>query len=246
MAEASEEEDALFDFAEKCHTVPCQSGDIETGQHAEKAAHWTEPMRHAILLMRLQRPYLVYCLFCALLACSAFLSTMLDLITAHQQGVLGKERGWIDVLEGGTWQSTCWTVVGMALVAEVASNAVMRRGGRCIGDWWCVFDLALVVLTLLGWVLTHMQRVRLIREAEEMELWLLLMRFILQPCRVFATAFMARKVQQMQQNYMDVSFDVLGTVPGVSDKHPNSWKPADVRHGVAIMEACANKGQHVL
>lgn len=36
-------------------------------------------------------------------------------------------------------------------------------------------------------------------EAEEADLWLIFLRFALQPCRVFASAANARKVQQMQK-----------------------------------------------
>lgn len=233
-------------WSERSPAVTCNpSRDAETGQTSGKAVHCIEQLRHAVLLMRLQKPYLAYCFLCSVLACTGFFSTMINLMNAHRQGVL-KGRGWIDVLEGGTWQSTCWTVVGMSLVAEVASNSVLRRGGRCIGDWWCAFDAALVILTLVGWVLTHLPHTLMRSQAEEVELWLLLMRFVLQPCRVCATAVMARKVQQMQQNYMDVSFDTLSAITDVSATRTNSWMTADTRSGIGVIEPCTNKGQHVL
>lgn len=237
MAFRAIDEDDNESWSEKGVSTYCaETYDVELGQQIDKSVLWRETVRHAILLLRLQRPYLLYCLCCAALACAAFLSTMFDLITSHHQGVLGNGRDWIDVLEGGTWQSTCWTLVGLALVAEVLCSAVTRRGGGvCTGDWWCAFDALLVALTLLGWMLTHFRRVTPMREeAEQMDLWLLLMRFILQPCRVFAAASMARKVQQMQQSYTDVSFDALGPAAASKASDP------------AIIEACVHKGQHML
>eukprot|EP00440_Ansanella_granifera_P065001 gb/GFBE01070480.1/.p1 GENE.gb/GFBE01070480.1/~~gb/GFBE01070480.1/.p1 ORF type:complete len:237 (+),score=45.72 gb/GFBE01070480.1/:1-711(+) len=183
---------------------PLDPADLEQGP-SETAVHWTEQARHVVLLLRLQKPYFVYCLGCSCLAAAAFFSTLVDLFSSHKAG-----RGWHDILEGGTWQSACWSVVGLALCAEVLSGLVVR-GFEFSRDWWCIFDTALLVLTVLAWALTHLRRASLIREeAEEADLWLLFLRFVLQPCRVLATATMARKVQQMQRSCVDINFDGLG------------------------------------
>jgi hypothetical protein len=42
-----------------------------------------------------------------MIAATAFLSTLIDLC-------FGSERGWHDILEGGTWQSACWSAVSLA------------------------------------------------------------------------------------------------------------------------------------
>mmetsp|Transcript_30869 Transcript_30869/g.96116 ORF Transcript_30869/g.96116 Transcript_30869/m.96116 type:complete len:228 (+) Transcript_30869:94-777(+) len=171
---------------------------------------WVEQARHAVLLLRLQRPYLLYCLMCSLLSSAAFLSTLADLLDSHRRGQLAQGRSWEDVLEGGSWQSACWTVVALALCAEVLSSAVLKRGMGCAADWWGAFDAAVVALTFCSWALMRLRRASPMREeAEEADLWLLALRFASQPCRVFAAAKMAHKVQQMQQNHVDISFDSL-------------------------------------
>lgn len=192
--------------------------DLEAGSATWRASaalgvHWTEQARHTVLLLRLQRPYFVYCLMCSLLAAAAFVSTLMDLVHSHRKGELPKGRVWEDILEGGTWQSACWSAVGLALCAEVASSLVVRAGRGCKADCWCAFDAIVVVLTALAWGLTWVRRASPMREeAEEADLWLLMLRFALQPCRVLAAASMACKVQQMQDSYMDISFDTIGNV----------------------------------
>jgi len=199
------------------HALP----DLETGGTV-KAGHWTEQARHLVLVLRLQRPYLIYCMFCSLLAMTAFISTMIDLLHSHRDGLLLSGRVWRDVLEGGTWQSSCWTAVGLALWGEVASKIVIEGGAlSAIRDWWCAFDAGVVVLTVVTWILTLFRRASPTREeAEEVDLWLLALRFALQPCRVLAAASMACKVQQMQQSALDISFDMLDN--GVSKDHHHS------------------------
>lgn len=210
----------------ECQWHGLDASDVEVG--APPAAggfglHWTEQAKHWVLLLRLQRPYLLYCSICSLLAAGAFLSTMVDLLSEHSL-----ERRWEDILEGGTWQSACWSAVAFALCAEVASGTVVRQGGLMIAlreDWWFAFDATVVLLTCLAWALMHLRRTSPWREeAEEADLWLLTLRFALQPCRVLAAAKMAHKVQLMQQSHTDVNFDVLAdvclgpqeTVPGGS------------------------------
>ena len=57
-------------------TYPLEPCDLEA---AVVTVPWTEQLRHKILLLRLQRPYFIYCLLCSLLAAAAFLSTLVDL-----------------------------------------------------------------------------------------------------------------------------------------------------------------------
>jgi len=198
----------------ECQWHGLEAGDVEVGAPPVPRGfglHWMEQAKHWILLMRLQRPYLLYCLTCSLLGATAFLSTMVDLIREHDAG-----RRWEDILEGGSWQSACWTAVAFALCAEVAGACVVRQGSlRCAlkQDWWFAFDATVVLLTILAWVLMHLRRASPLREeAEEADLWLLTLRFALQPCRVLAAAKMAHKVQLMQQSHTDVNFDVLADV----------------------------------
>ncbi|CAK9033090.1 unnamed protein product [Durusdinium trenchii] len=181
---------------------PLEPSDLELGS---VQLHWTERIKHQILLLRLQRPYFIYCLMCSFIAATAFLSTLIDLC-------FGSEKGWHDILEGGTWQSACWSAVSLALFAEVLSNLFINWPVKSFSqDWWLIFDVTLLVLTVFAWALSHWRRATIMREeAEEADLWLIFLRFALQPCRVFASAANARKVQQMQKGCVDIKFDGLG------------------------------------
>lgn len=187
-------------------------------EHAvpSRGLSWLEQARHHVLLMRLQRPYFVYCAVCSLLSAAAFLSTLADLVRQDDAG-----RRFQDILEGGTWQSACWSVVALALCAEVGTTLVVRGCNLNIfaEDWWFALDAVVVLLTLLSWLLMCVRQASPMREeAEEADLWLLVLRFTLQPCRVFAAAKMAHKVQMMQQSYMDVNFDDLVEAQGVEQQ----------------------------
>eukprot|EP00419_Tripos_fusus_P038495 CAMPEP_0172787754 /NCGR_PEP_ID=MMETSP1074-20121228/206610_1 /TAXON_ID=2916 /ORGANISM="Ceratium fusus, Strain PA161109" /LENGTH=197 /DNA_ID=CAMNT_0013624775 /DNA_START=391 /DNA_END=984 /DNA_ORIENTATION=+ len=185
---------------------------LSLGQWRISDVHWAERARHTLLLLRLQRPYLAYCIICSLLATIAFVSTAFDL---HHRGIsLQTPRHWQDVLEGGTWQSACWTVVGLALCAELFSEIIIRwrPEAACFAhasagvEPWCVFDATVVALTVLAWGIMRVRKSSLVREeAEEADLWLLAIRFALQPCRVLATARMARQAQQMQKSNLEVT-----------------------------------------
>ena len=192
---------------------PLEPCDLEGGTIS---VHWTEQLRHKILLLRLQRPYFIYCLICSLLAAAAFVSTLVDLWKS------GNTKGWHDILEGGTWQSACWSLVTLALFAEVLSNLFVR-GLSFLRDWWSLFDAVLLALTVLAWAVMHLRRASVMREeAEEADLWLLFLRFLLQPCRVFAAAAAVRKVQQMQRGCVDIRFDGL-------DKHSRESTDRELR-----------------
>ena len=149
----------------------------------------------------------------------------------------GDTKGWHDILEGGTWQSACWSLVTFALFAEVVSN-IFVRGLSFTRDWWCLFDAVLLTLTVLAWAVMHLRRASVMREeAEEADLWLLFLRFLLQPCRVFAAAAAVHKVQQMQRGCVDIRFDGLKPSRDPPDRdrdvrndlcHPANPSPRDV------------------
>lgn len=195
---------------------PLESSDLEQGRVS--LTKW-EQVKHQILFLRLQRPYFIYCLMCSLIAAAAFVSTLLDLCSEQ-----GKGKGWHDILEGGTWQSACWHTVSVALLAEVLCNLLVA-GSR---DWWCLFDVTLLVLTVLAWALSKWRTASIMREeAEEADLWLIFLRFALQPCRVLASAARARKVRQMQRGCVDIKFDGL-TRGSNNDAPMSNMSPRDL------------------
>mmetsp|Transcript_16957 Transcript_16957/g.53286 ORF Transcript_16957/g.53286 Transcript_16957/m.53286 type:complete len:214 (+) Transcript_16957:85-726(+) len=186
--------------------------DLELGQAPKGGVHWTEQVRRMLLLLQLQRPYFVVCFGCAVLAFAASLSTAVHLADSHRRGLL-QGRRWVDDLEGGTWQSACWAVVSFALFAEVTSSAISVKGNTSVtvsDRRWRNFDAAVMVLTLVAWVLTRFLHASPVREeAEVADLWLLVLRFILQPCRVLAVTRLACRVQQMQESDVDIDFGAL-------------------------------------
>mmetsp|Transcript_22763 Transcript_22763/g.64492 ORF Transcript_22763/g.64492 Transcript_22763/m.64492 type:complete len:215 (-) Transcript_22763:84-728(-) len=187
------------------------ASDLESGL-SSKAVHWTEKVRRWLLLLHLQRPYFVCCFACAVMAFAASTSTVMHLLDSHRRGLL-QGRRWVDDLEGGTWQSACWAVVSFALFAEVTSSAINIKGNTSVpasDRRWRNFDAAVMCLTLAAWALTRFLHASPQREeAEVANLWLLVLRFTLQPCRVLAVTRLACRVQQMQESDVDISFDSL-------------------------------------
>lgn len=175
--------------------------------------------RHLVLLARLQKPYLMYCIACSLMASVAFVSTLVSMVSSHR--VSGGEfdtLASIDAgLEGGQWQSACWAFVGLSLCAEFATMLVVRGPRAYLQDQWAMFDAALVLLTIAAAMLSlvrHFTPESLRDEAaEELDLTLLALRFALQPCRVVATLKAACHVKQMQLSNLDIEFDVVGPQP---------------------------------
>ncbi|CAK0815623.1 unnamed protein product, partial [Prorocentrum cordatum] len=165
-----------------------------------------ELLRHCILMMRLQRPYLVYCLLCAGCATFAFMSTLFGMVSSAGKILPGQAHS---ILDGGCWQTLCWIIVGWALVIEVFTSAIVNGLRRSLRDFWFVFDAAVLLVTVLAWMLAHSggptaPTAREVGEIEGADLALLALRFALQLGRVLAAWLMAHKVTQMQSGFLDV------------------------------------------
>lgn len=199
------------------------------GHNGGVSTPWAEQARYSVLTLRLQKSYFAYCLLCCFLAAAAFMSTLFDLLHSHRRGLLERDpaSGWRDILQGGTWQSACWTIVGLSLLVELGFSVLVHRGRVCIRDWWCMFDATVVSLTGIAWLLTMVRQASPMREeAEEADVWLLFLRFALQPCRVVVAATTAVKVQRMQQNHLDISFDHLAEPPARAGiPEVEAWPP---------------------
>lgn len=166
----------------------------------------TELLRHCVLMMRLQRPYLVYCLLCAGCATLAFMSTLLGMISSAGKGIPGQMHS---ILDGGCWQTFCWVVVGWALAIEVFTSVVVNGARNSVRDFWFVFDATILLVTVLAWMLTHPRgptapTAREVDEIEGADLALLALRFALQLGRVFAAWLVAHKVTTMQNGFLDI------------------------------------------
>lgn len=195
--------------------LPLNAKDLEIGVNLAESLRCSERLRQLLLMMRLQRPYLLYCLVCFFLSMTAFVSTLAGLALEHYKGDSSLQgSGWRpfeEALEGGHWQRTCWVIVSLALCAEVVSALAVRGGSACCRDRWFLVDLSTVLLTALAWGLSWWRQVRWSTgdQAEEADLPLLALRFALQPCRIFAAASMACQVQSMQDGNLDIDFDML-------------------------------------
>lgn len=165
-----------------------------------------EFLRHCVLLMRLQRPYLVYCLLCAGCATLAFLSTLFGMITSDGKSAPGRGHS---ILDGGVWQTYCWIVVGWALTVEVFTSIIVRGVQNVFRSFWSMLDVTILLLTAISWMLAHPRgftapTAREVDEIEGADLALLALRFALQLGRVFTTWHCFGKVTQMQSSFIDI------------------------------------------
>ncbi|CAK0900420.1 unnamed protein product [Prorocentrum cordatum] len=110
-------------------------------------------------------------------------------------------RGWEEVTE---------VTIGVLIVSEtlLTLRVVGIRDFFC--NCWCVFDLLVAALTVVsvGYALEHVGRHGNIAEAN---VPLLMLRFVLQPARVFAAVASTWRTRRMQ-NHVDelrVDFDSL-------------------------------------
>lgn len=168
----------------------------------------SELTRHLLLLLRLQRPYLVYCVICFLLSLAAFCSTLVGLLSSSPKvaGARGPKELHA-ILEGGRWQTLCWTIVGCALIVEVLVTCLLHGVGQFLKDPWSFFDVAIIGLTAIAWGFVQWRHSSLsvvtpreVVELEVADVSLLGLRFVLQLSRVLATFFLTRKVRTMQNN----------------------------------------------
>jgi len=133
------------------------------------------------------------------------------------------------------WESYLDLVVGLVVCAETTSTLWLTGAREFIGDCWGVFDASVVILTLLSWFLIFLQRTALPgRGILALDLPLLALRFVLQPCRLLATASIAQRVRTMQKNTIDIAFDVLENSVEMVPPTPSGgllskWLEAEIR-----------------
>jgi len=163
----------------------------------------SDQARHALLALRLQKSYLIYCASCCMLAVLALLSEIYGLLARHLSGESFVERGMC-------WEHVAAFLTGLALCVEVAAGAWLAGPTAFFGETVNRFDAGVAGLVVLSWFLhfSRWSRLRLLGdEAEELDLPLLMLRFSLQPLRVCATFSVARQVRLMQSANTDIVFD---------------------------------------
>ncbi|CAK0900418.1 unnamed protein product, partial [Prorocentrum cordatum] len=157
--------------------------------------------RHAILAWRLERPYLIYCTVCAGVQAWLLAWNLIKGVQNHWNLPQWKHHRWEEVTE---------VTIGVLIVSEtlLTLRVVGIRDFFC--NCWCVFDLLVAALTVVsvGYALEHVGRHGNIAEAN---VPLLMLRFVLQPARVFAAVASTWRTRRMQ-NHVDelrVDFDSL-------------------------------------
>lgn len=159
--------------------------------------------RHALLSIRLHRNYFAYLFVCFVLSAVVCTSTFGRLVRLKHEGRA------ISSYERQPWETLLEVLIGLAVCTETLSTLWLTGRAAFLRDSWCIFDATVVVLTLLDWLFRVLRWALLEEEVLRVDLPLLAMRFVLQPCRVLAAVSMVRRVHQMQQGIVDVAFNVL-------------------------------------
>lgn len=196
------------DIGLKCLNVECCASDLPC----------QDRLRHTILTIRLTRAYVAYCVICCLLSAVAFVSTLMRSgFVVTQEAAAGGHQWWL-------WERYLDVVVGFVVCAETLATLWLLGLREFLNNAWCIFDASVVALTLLTWLLIIAQRTALLRQgALELDLPLLALRFVLQPCRFLATASLARRARAMQKGGEDldiISFDLPGDAGGLEPETP--------------------------
>eukprot|EP00746_Dinoflagellata_sp_MGD_P064143 gnl/MRDRNA2_/MRDRNA2_268210_c0_seq1.p1 gnl/MRDRNA2_/MRDRNA2_268210_c0~~gnl/MRDRNA2_/MRDRNA2_268210_c0_seq1.p1 ORF type:complete len:199 (-),score=27.48 gnl/MRDRNA2_/MRDRNA2_268210_c0_seq1:92-688(-) len=163
-----------------------------------------ERARHAVLSFRLTKRYFVYCGLCALLALTTFVLLVCSYVELRRAGVTVSERRlkvWGEVLE---------VVVGLAMCIETAITWWLVGTRSFFRDFWLLLDFTVAFLTGISWVLALTKNALHGKSFEEMDMVILGIRFVVQPCRIVTAASMARRAIRMQRSDLeirDVNFD---------------------------------------
>jgi len=181
--------------------LACPRLSVRKPAHARKRISSSERARHAILDLRLRRPYLLYCL--AVSGATSFLLVW-NLIKGVQNQwnlPMWKHHRWEEVLE---------ILIGVLIVIETTVTLKMLGCRSFFGNRWCIFDFCVTLLTTLSiaYGLKHLGRKGEIVEAD---MPLLMVRFVLQPTRVLLMAVNSYRAQRMQAGVdeLRVDFDCL-------------------------------------
>lgn len=165
-------------------------------------------VKHLLLSLRLQKAYIGYCLLCFFLSALACASSFGRAVRLKVW-----EGGQLVTHSWEPWEAIAEALVGVIICAETTSTLWLMGRQEFLEDCWCLFDASVMALTLLSWSLLALRWAAPLGEGVlQFDLPLLALRFVLQPCRVLATASFARRARRMQQSTVDIAFDVLKNV----------------------------------
>lgn len=166
----------------------------------------TERARFALLSLRLRKVYFGYCVLCFVLSALACGSSFRRAANLGRGGTSLSSHRW------EVWESTLEVMIGIMVCTETLSSMWLMGRKAFFRDWWCVYDAVVVVLTLVTWFLLGVRQVLLEADVlKQVDLPLLALRFLMQPCRLLSAISVLRRVKQMQQSTVDIIFDGLET-----------------------------------
>jgi hypothetical protein len=180
--------------------------DTRDKQRVSPKVPCKDKVRHVLFSIRLRKAYVVYCFFCFLLACLACVSTLGRVAKLKVKGQTVWSHRW------ETWETVLEAVIGVAVCSETLCALWLAGCSAFLSDFWAVFDTVVVALTVVHLALVALRWALVARDVLEVDFIFLAVRFALQPCRLLAAASMLRRVRRMQQNTVDLAFDVLENV----------------------------------
>eukprot|EP00928_Gymnodinium_smaydae_P084753 TRINITY_DN68013_c0_g1_i1.p1 TRINITY_DN68013_c0_g1~~TRINITY_DN68013_c0_g1_i1.p1 ORF type:complete len:495 (-),score=98.42 TRINITY_DN68013_c0_g1_i1:80-1564(-) len=171
-----------------------------------------ECARRLLLSMRLRRVYFFYCAVffaCSLVVC--FMNLM-HLVKLWAAGVSQpEEEPWLQ------WETELETAIGVAVCLETSTTLWLVGWRVFCRDYWCILDALVTMLIMANWCLLVLHWYVLAYEVMSIDLPVVALRFLLQPCRVLAALSMLRRVRQMQASTVDVELELpeaeLGSSP---------------------------------
>lgn len=162
-------------------------------------------LKHVLITVRLQRIYTVYCFTCFLLSAIACATSLGR--AAHHKVLHG---GSIATHELHPWETAFEGVLGIVVCSETIIMIWLSGKDEFLRSFWGIFDAIVVFLTLLTWGLLTLRNNPYFGESMlKLDLPLILLRFVLQFCRILVAASMTKRVMEMQKHTHDIAFDVL-------------------------------------
>eukprot|EP00419_Tripos_fusus_P057176 CAMPEP_0172919402 /NCGR_PEP_ID=MMETSP1075-20121228/202068_1 /TAXON_ID=2916 /ORGANISM="Ceratium fusus, Strain PA161109" /LENGTH=404 /DNA_ID=CAMNT_0013779243 /DNA_START=54 /DNA_END=1265 /DNA_ORIENTATION=- len=166
-------------------------------------------IRHAILSVRLRRGYYLYLFVCFALSAVLCVSNITRAVKLRRTGgkLVAFRTSWLDVIAEA--------MVASAMCIETFSTLWLRGRDAFFKDCWCILDMSVLLLTLLDLFIRLVLWALPFAAEMAVDLSVVTLRFILQPCRLLAAASMVRRVKQMQEMTVDIEFEALThEIPG--------------------------------
>eukprot|EP00933_Yihiella_yeosuensis_P032014 TRINITY_DN25600_c0_g1_i1.p1 TRINITY_DN25600_c0_g1~~TRINITY_DN25600_c0_g1_i1.p1 ORF type:complete len:278 (+),score=22.52 TRINITY_DN25600_c0_g1_i1:106-939(+) len=173
-----------------------EDDEVSVNSSDPLAIQFSDRAKHCLLSVRLQKAYFFYCGLCFVLSAVVCISNFHRAATSSGLG-FAKHR-WLD------WEAVLETLIGLAVCTETFTSLWLKGRKAFLQDWLCIFDALVATLTLVSWALLAMRKILLAENMIEVDLPILVLRFLLQPFRMISTVSAIRRVRQMQDHLGDL------------------------------------------